>query len=321
MTKRLAMKKLIEKMKYSGKPGFYIALIIFKFYKYIKYNRLSDKRYLEKIFFYNQGYKLNLNSPITLNEKLQWLKVHDRREISTIHADKYLIREYIAKEFGDEYLIPLLFVTDNPSSIKFSDLPQIPFVIKSNHSSGDYQIIRNKNKVNFEKLVTDCKWWLSFNYYFPGRQWQYKNIKPLILIEKMLQTSEGKIPNDYKLHCINGEVEFIYVSVDREGINKRNIYDSKWVPINFTFSAKTKQAKGNIRGDEINPPQSLAKMIVFAKHIASIYAYVRVDFYDIDGQLYFGEITHHHGGGFDQIRPIDFDYKYGQLLNLDYIKL
>ncbi len=315
------MNKLVEKFKYSGHFGFYIALAIVKFYKYVKYNRLSDKAYLKKIFYSNQEYKLNLDAPITLNEKLQWLKIHDRRDISTIHADKYLIRDYIAKEFGEEYLIPLLYVTDNPSSMKFSDLPDGAFVIKSNHSSGDYKIIRDKTLINFERLVVDCKWWLSFNYFYPGRQWQYKNIKPLVLIEKMLQTSEGKIPNDYKLHCINGEVEFIYVSVDREGVNKRNIYDSNWEPINFTFSAKTKQAKGNIRGEEINPPKSLSKMIEFAEHIAKMYAYVRIDFYDIEGRLYFGEITHHHGGGFDQFRPIDFDYKFGELLKLDYIRL
>ena len=319
--KGLAMNKLIEKIKYYGLPGFYIALFVVKFYKYIMYNRLSDKSYLGKIFFRNQGYKLNLNAPLTLNEKLQWLKIHDRRDISTIHADKYLIREYIAKEFGVEYLIPLLFVTDDPLKIKYVNLPDEPFVIKSNHSSGDYQIIRDKKSIDFERLIVDCKWWLSFNYYYPGRQWQYKNIKPLILVEKMLQTSEGKIPNDYKLHCINGLVEFIYVSVDREGVNKRNIYDSNWMPINFTYSAKTKQLKGNIRGEEINPPKTLSKMIKFAEHIAKIYAYVRVDFYDIDGKLYFGEITHHHGGGFDQFKPIEIDYKYGQLLNLDYIKL
>jgi hypothetical protein len=315
------MNKLFERFKYSGPLGFYIALIIVKCYKFIKYNRLSDNLYLEKIFYSNQGYKLNLTVPITLNEKLQWLKVYDRRDISTIHADKYLVRDYIKKEFGEEYLISLLYVTDNPSVMKFSDLPDGPFVIKSNHSSGDYKIIRDKNLVDFERLVIDCKWWLSFNYFYPGRQWQYKNIKPQVLIERMLQTSEGKIPNDYKLHCINGRVEFIYVSVDREGVNKRNIYDSNWVPLNFTFSAKTKQAKGNIRGEEINPPKSLSKMIEFAEHFAKMYAYVRIDFYDIEGKLYFGEITHHHGGGFDQFRPIEFDYKYGELLDLDYVKL
>lgn len=315
------MNKLFEKFKYSGPLGLYIVLIIVKCYKFIKYNRLSDKVYLKKIFYANQGYKLNFTVPITLNEKLQWLKINDRRDISTIHADKYLVRDYIKKEFGKEYLIPLLYVTDNPSVMKFSDLPDGPFVIKSNHSSGDYKIIRDKNLVDFERLVIDCKWWLSFNYFYPGRQWQYKNIKPQVLIERMLQTSEGKIPNDYKLHCFNGRVEFIYVSVDREGVNKRNIYDSNWLPLNFTFSAKTKQAKGNIRGEEISPPKSLSKMIEFAEHFAKMYAYVRIDFYDIEGKLYFGEITHHHGGGFDQFRPIEFDYKYGELLDLDYVKL
>jgi hypothetical protein len=315
------MHKLFEQLKYSGHLGFHLSIILFKFYKYLKYNRFSDKKYLEKIFYKNQGYKLNLRSPLTLNEKLQWLKIYDRRRIATIHADKYLVRDYIAKEFGEEYLIPLILVTDNPTSIKYNDLPNEAFVIKSNHSSGDFKIVRDKKSLDFKRLIVDCKWWLSFNYFYPGRQWQYKDIPPLIIIEKMLQTKEGKIPNDYKFHCINGKVEFIYVSVDREGVNKRNIYDSSWAPLLFTFSAKTKQEKGNIRGAEIDPPKSFSKMLIFAEKISKLYAYVRIDFYDIDGKLYFGEITHHHGGGFDQFRPIECDYKFGNLLDLNYINL
>jgi hypothetical protein len=318
--KRKLMINLVEKIKYFGIIGFYVALIIVKFYKYIKFNRLSDKSYLERIFFSNLGYRLNLDVPLTLNEKLYWLKYNDRRDITTIHANKYLAREYIKKEFGDEFLTPLFLVTDNPTSIKFDDLPSEPFVIKSNQCSGDFKIVGDKKNINFNRLIVDCKWWLSFNNYFPGKQLQHLNIPPLIIIEKMLQTVDGKFPNKYKLHCINGEVEFIDVSTDGKSYNQGGIFDSKWKPLNFIFSAITKQLKGDIHIEELKPPKNLSKMITFAKHVAQMYAYVRVDFYDVDGKLYFGDIEHHQGGGFDKFKPIEVDYNYGYLLDLGYIK-
>ena len=311
------MNELVKKIKYFGSTGFYLALIIVKFFKFI---RLSDKSYLEKLFFSNQGYKLNLDVPLTLNEKLQWLNIHDRRAVSTIHANKYLSREYLKKEFGDEFLIPILLVTDNPTSIKFDDLPNEPFVIKSNYSSGGFKIVRDKRNINFKRLIVDCKWWLSFNYYCTGRQLQQMNIHPLIIIEKMLLTSDGKIPNNYKLHCINGKVEFISVSVNSKGENKICIFDSKWVALNFTYSDKVKQLKEHFQFEEIEPPKTLAKMIKFSEQIAQVYAYVQVEFYDVDGKLYFGDIKHHLGGGFKQFKPIEVDYNYGYLLDLNYIK-
>ena len=202
------MNKLVEKIKYFGVAGFYVSLIFVKFFGYIKCNRLSYKSYLECDFFRNLGYKLNLEVPITLNEKLQWLKIHDRRSVSMVYSDNYLTREYIKKEFGEEYLIPLFLVTDNPASIKFDDLPSEPFVVKSNLSSGNFRIVRDKKDMDFDRLIVECKWWQSINCFHPVIR-QYMNISPLIFIEKMLQNSDGEIPNDYNLHCINGKVRFI----------------------------------------------------------------------------------------------------------------
>ena len=135
-----------------------------------------------------------------------------------------------------------------------------------------------------------------------------------LLIEKLLLTEEGKIPNDYKLNYINGELEFIYVSVDREGGNYRNIYDKNWEPLNFHWTSK-KSITG-LRGPEIRPPASFIQMKEIGKEIAKEYPYVRVDFYDVDGDLYVGEITHFHGGGFDSFHPSDYDLSFGQKLKL-----
>jgi len=305
-----------ESLKYKGPVAFYLSLWAYKIYRFIRYDRLSDESYLKMIFPLAQGYPLNLENPKSLNEKIQWLKIHDRREISKQLADKYEVRAYIEKHFGVNYLIPLLLETKDVNLIKPENLPDEPFIIKVNHDSGHFQIVRNKKEVDWQKLRTELAWWMSFDFYYHDREWQYKNMQPRIIVEKLLLNKNGRIPNDYKLHCINGKVAFVYVSVDREGENKRNIYNRNWIPLGFTFAHKFKQKIGNLRGKEIDPPFSYGQMVVFAERIAQLYTYIRVDFYDVDGKLYFGEITHHHGGGFDQFRPVEWDYYFGEQLDL-----
>jgi hypothetical protein len=310
------MEKLIEKLKRSGVVGFFLAMYIVKIYNSFKNFMFDDEYYLKKKFYKAQGYRLNLKNPRSLNEKIQWLKLNDRRDLNTKLADKFAVRDYIIECFGEHFLVPLLYHTANVQDLNPEQLPNAPFIIKSNHDSGNYVIVRDKNQVDWGKIRLKFKWCLAFNYYYVDREWQYKNIKPIIMIEQLLVQDNGRIPNDYKLHCINGKVAFVYVSVDREGENKRNIYDIDWNPLNFTFARKGKSLE-NILGNDIEPPLSFPQMIEFAEKIARLYTYIRVDFYDVDGRLYFGEITHHHGGGFDQIRPIEWDYEWGKMLNLN----
>jgi len=309
------MEELLERLKYSGPIGFWITKHIFRTYRYVKRDRIDDTTYLKKKFNAIHGYELDLKNPKTLNEKMQWLKINDRRPINTQLADKYEVRSYIREHFGEEYLIPLVLQTKNVEDIKPENLPEYPIIIKTTHDSAHYQIVRDKNKIDWKKLRTDLKWWMAINFYYLDREWQYKNITPRVIVEKLLLTKEGKIPNDYKLHCINGKVAFVYVSVDREGKNKRNIYDKDWKPLHFTFAAKQKDTS-KMRGEEIKAPKSYHQMIEFAERIAKLYAYVRVDFYDVDGKLYFGEVTHHHGGGYDQFKPIEWDRKWGDMIDL-----
>jgi hypothetical protein len=277
--------------------------------------RLTDKQYLKKMFNKYQGYELNLENPRTLNEKLQWIKLNDRKDYQTVYADKYAAREYIKNTFGDEYLIPLVYHTDSYAELKPENLPDSPFVIKTNHGFGNSIIVRDKSSIDWKELRMYYRRCLNHNYYYNEREWQYKNIKPCIIVEKMLLDREDKVPNDYKLNFIEGKLEFIYVSVDREEENKRNIYDPKWNPLHFTWARKGKDLT-KIRGEEIQPPATLPKMIEFGTVIARLYKYVRVDFYDVDGVLYFGEITQCHGGGFDQMLPFDHDLKYGDKIRL-----
>lgn len=307
---------MIEKLKRSGELGFLLAVFIVKLYRYLRYKKFKDEVYLRKSFKKAHGYPLNLKNPKSLNEKIQWLKLNDRRDINTQLADKYAVREYIKENFGEQYLIPLLYHTKNASDLTPQNLPNEPFIIKSNHDSGNYVIVRDKSKIDWKEVQLKFKWCLSFDYYIQDREWQYKNIERRIIVEGLLELKNGRIPNDYKLHCINGEVAFVYVSVDREGKNKRNIYDKSWNPLHFTLASKKKNIQ-NMRGEEIEPPASYPLMVEFAERIAKLYPYVRVDFYDVDGKLYFGEVTHHHGGGYDRFTPVEWDYKWGEMVRLE----
>ncbi|MCF8380661.1 MAG: hypothetical protein K9H49_13880 [Bacteroidales bacterium] len=277
--------------------------------------RFPDELFLKRKFDKTQNYVLNLENPKTLNEKLQWLKIHDRKDYYTTNADKYAARVFIRDTFGEKYLIPLVFHTTNYRELKPENLPDIPFAIKTNHGFGNTVIVQDKRKVDWKKLRMDYRRWLNINYYYFEREWQYKNIKPRIIVETLLLNKEGKLPNDYKLNFISGKLEFIYVSVDREGTNKRNIYDADWNPLHFTWARRGKDLS-NIRGAEIPPPPTLQKMIEFGSVVAKLYKYVRVDFYDVDGVLYFGEITQSHGGGFDQLLPYEYDLEFGEKINL-----
>ena len=310
------MMMLKEDIKYSYPVVYAIIFRLSKLKRRLLYDWRTDASYVSKLFFRTQGYKLDLSNPETLNEKIQWLKIYDREKFHTTCADKYRSREYLRRHFAEEYFVPILFMTRDYKEIRSELLPQEPFVIKTNHDGGHYVIVRSKADVDWEKRRLDFKFWMKQNYYYNEREWQYRNISPCIIAEKLLLNSEGRIPNDYKIHCINGEPEFIYVSFDREGENTRQIFDINWEPLNFTWARK-KDSEMHASASEILRPLSLPKMLEFSRIIAKDFPhYVRVDFYDVDGRLYFGEITQHHGGGFDVIRPFSFDKLYGRKISL-----
>lgn len=307
------MKQLLRSLRYKGKLGYYLAKIITGLNRLLLGNFLSDKRYISQRFLKAHDYPINWENPMSLNEKLQVLKWKYNEELHSVVSDKFAAREFIKEKFGNEFLIPLVLETQNPNNITDRTIPDYPVIIKANHDAGNNYIIRDKKNVDWAKLQTDCRWWLSWNYYYADREQQYKNISRRIIVEKLLITKEGKIPNDYKLNFINGNLEFVYVSVDREGGNYRNIYDSNWNPLNFKWANKSKMPKTK-RGPEILPPKSWDLMKKMGSEIAKLFPYVRVDFYDVDGKLYFGEITLCHGGGFDKFEPQNVDFELGSKL-------
>ncbi len=306
----MGLKNIVKKIIFDN-------ALLYRLYRQVRYNFpvyiMGDEYIIKKKYKRVFGRNLNLENPQTLTEKIQWLKLNVREDFHTICADKYAARQ-IWRKYGEDGLIPLLFMTYNWQDIKEDNIPDVPCIVKCNSGSGEYQIIREKNNVDYERLRKNCRRWLEENYYYLSQEWQYKNIKPCIIIEKLLQDKNGKIPNDYKLHCINGKVEFVYCSVDREGENYRSIYTPEWERMNMEWVAP-RDHKGYF-GADIEKPKTFSRMVEIAEDIAKNFAYVRVDFYDVDGKLYYGEITLHHGSGFDTFEPEKYDLQYGEKLNL-----
>ncbi len=307
-------KKLLDQVYKYGTLGFYFYEFILNLV--IRYRKRGGDaattiRKYKKVY----GKSFDLNSPQTLNEKILWLKLNDHRAEMTICADKYTVREYLEKRFGKDLLIPLLYVTDDWRNLTFEKIPDTACIIKASHSQGDMLIVKDKSEVDVKKLRFMARTWMKRNLYDETQEWQYKHCKPRIIIEKLLQCKNGYIPNDYKLHYINGELAFVYCTVGRETVNKRNIYDVDWNPLYFSWVEPYKDSS-TIRGEEIEAPVSFEEMKRIGSEIAKDYPYVRVDFYDVDGKLYFGEITFHHGSGFDVFKPAKYDLLFGEKLQL-----
>ncbi len=269
---------------------------------------LSDKKLIELKYYLNFKKKLNLKNVKTYNEKIQWLKLYDRTSLHTLCADKLKVREYIKEVIGEEYLIPLVFSTENVEEIVPENLPDYPIIIKTNHDSGTYFIIRDKEKENWKVIRSKLKKALNRSYYKENREWQYKNIKPYILVEKLLLTASGKVPQDLKFHCFNSEVKFIQVDIDRETNHSRSLFNTNWDLLDFGLRYPSETY--------IKRPTKLELLLKLAKKISSKFILARVDFYEFENEIYFGEITFHPGSGFEKFIPEKKDLEFGDLLKL-----
>lgn len=279
---------------------------------------IPDKLLVKLKFKHHIGYPINLKNPQTLNEKINWLKLNDRTPLHTQCSDKYLVRDYIESKIGKEYLVPLYFTTKDSKDIVPENLPDSASIIKANHDSSGGIFVHDKSKINWSEVQRSFNVRLKSNYYLVSREWQYKNIEPRIIVEKLLQDKKGGIPFDYKLHCFNGKVRMISVDMGR-GTNQhfRNWYNTNWEREKFKWSSPKENGKSTDPSNEdIDKPESLKEMIRLSEILAKPFKYVRIDWYDVDGKLYFGEITFHHDGGFRPIIPEIWDRKLGDELKL-----
>ena len=299
-------------LKYIKKPSLAI--------KYLKAKRLAgkygqslnDEEYLKKAFKLNMGKELNLDNPQTFNEKLQWLKLHDRKSEYTIMVDKYLARDYIAKTIGEEYLIPLLGVWDSPDEIDFDALPD-QFVLKCNHNSGlGMCICKDKSKLDIEKVKKELQKGLNENYYLHRREWPYKDVPRKIIAEKYMVDESGTELKDYKFFCFDGEVKALFIAKDRmkKGEEtKFDFFDENFNHLPFTNGHPNSKPP-------YYKPENFEKMKELAGILSKGIPQLRVDFYNINGKIYFGELTFSHWSGMTPFDPEEWDYKFGEWIQL-----
>ena len=288
---------------------FIISKIILKFCRIIKVDRkIPDYIYLKLIYRVQMHEKLNLINPQTFNEKLQWLKLYDRKKVYTTMVDKYEVKEYVANIIGEKYIIPTLGIYNSFNEINFKELPN-QFVIKCTHDSGGGVIVKDKSNLNIKlakKKINKC---LKKNYFYNGREWPYKNVKPKIIIEKLLEYDTNKELLDYKFFCFNGNVKVILVCSDRATNLKETFFNKDWKRLDL----KRKNHEVDLR---IQKPDNLKKMIELSERLAKNISFIRVDFYNINGKIYFGELTFYPASGLEKFEPEKWDVKLGEWIKL-----
>ena len=269
-----------------------------------------DKLYLQLQYLFKMGCKLDLQNPKSFNEKIQWLKLYNRNPLYTTLVDKYAVKKWVADRIGKDYVIPTLGVWDNAKDIDFNSLPE-RFVLKTTNGSGgnDVVVCKNKKKFNRGYVFARLNKSLKKNVYRDLREWPYKNIQPRIIAEKYMEDKNGELM-DYKFFCFDGSVKCLQVDYDRFVEHHRNIYDLDWNLLPFSIKYPPKA------GMLIEKPQHLDKMIAVAQELSKGFPHVRVDLYNVEGKIFFGELTFYHGSGFEKFNPDEWNMKFGEWLHL-----
>ena len=269
---------------------------------------LPDKAYLKIKYKLAMGKSLDLDNPRTFNEKLQWLKLYDRRPEYTRMVDKYEAKKYVAEKIGEEYIIPTLGVWDRFDDIDFDSLPD-QFVLKCTHDSGGLVIVKDKSKLDRAAAKKKIEKSLKKNYYYSGREWPYKNVKPRILAEQYMVDESGTELKDYKFFAFDGTPKALFIATNR-GIDTRFDFfdmDFNHLPI----------LNGHANADkEIHKPAGFEEMKVLTAKLSAGIPQLRVDFYDINGRVYFGEMTFFHMSGMTPFEPETWDEVFGEWIQL-----
>lgn len=277
---------------------------------------MADKQYLQLVYWANMHKKLNLENPQSFNEKLQWLKLYDRKPEYTCMVDKYEAKKYVAERIGEEYIIPTLGVWNSFDDIDFTTLPN-QFVLKTTHDSGSVVICKDKNSFNYENAKKSLTNSLRRDYYLEHREWPYKNVPPRIIAEKYMSDNQNAADEesslkDYKFYCFSGEPKFLYISDRMDDHTKARVSfaNMKWESAPF--------GRTDYREFEELPerPQHFEEMIKLARVLSEGFPFLRVDLYEINKKVYFGELTFHPCAGFMPFKPEEWDKKLGQLIIL-----
>ena len=276
----------------------------------------DPEKIVKKMFRKHMGYELDLNNPKTFNEKLQWLKLYNHEEIYTIMVDKYAAKKYVADRIGEKYIIPTLGIWNNFDEIDFQTLPN-KFVLKCTNDCGSIVIVKNKNNFDVEAARDKLELGLRHNYYYSCYEWPYKNVPPRIIAEKyMIDFNDEGSPKDdltdYKFMCFHGEVKCIFTCTQRRSSDGLRVtfFDEEWKQLPFERHYPAAEV------GSIAKPKNLNLMKTFAEQLSTNIPFVRVDFYEINGKVYFGELTFFPGAGFEEFTPSKYDRILGSWINL-----
>lgn len=270
-----------------------------------KRKKLEPLVYIKKKFKLELGYDLNLDNPKSFNEKLQWMKINYHNPLMTICSDKVLVKKYVKKIVGEKYLIPTIAIYDKSSDIDFALLPK-QFVIKCNHNSGKGMIIcKDKTKLDYEEARRKINLGLKEDYYLSNYEWPYKNINRKIIVEEYIGDNNGLGLNDYKFYCFNGIPKFFLVSSNRMTKVKFDYFDIDKNPLPFKQGGERAHV-------DLSRLKNYDEMLMLAKALCKDFPHVRVDLYNTDGKIYFGELTFFDSAGFGKFTPTEWDYKFGE---------
>ena len=279
-------------------------------------NNDSDEKYIRHLFKASIGKDLDLENPTTYNEKIQWLKLYDRKPNYTAMVDKYEAKRYVASIIGEQYIVPTYGVWNHFDDIDFKRLPN-QFVLKCTHDSGSIVIVRNKDEINYKKARSILENGLTHNYYLNSREWPYKNVKPRIIAEQYIEDFESMGLPDYKFFTFNGVTKALFIATDRfkkDQETKFDFFDADFNHLPFT--------NGHPNASVLpKKPKHFEEMKMLAEALSKNIPHLRVDFYEVGGKIYFGELTFYHWSGLVPFDPPEWDYNFGRWITLPHKRI
>lgn len=276
----------------------------------IKERLYPDGYFISKQYFFRNGVYPDLKNPLLLSEKTQWLKLHDRSALHTICADKIRAREYVALQLGPELLAREIRVTRDPGDIRPETIPEPRFVVKTNHDQGGVHICRDRDAFDWAAVRADLAARLRVNKYYEFREYQYKAIRPGILVEELLEGEAGANVHELKIYCFHGEPRFIQVVLDRFENRLECFYDPDWR--RMAHRAPVPQLER-----DLPRPPCLERLLRAAAVLAAPFLFCRIDFlYGGGERAWFSEVTFHHGAGLLRFEPPEFERAFGDMLDL-----
>ena len=287
-------------------PKHFLAAILYRYG-----SGLPDATYLRWMYYLECGHRLNMDAPLRYNEKLQWLKLYYRNPVWTTMVDKYRVKELVSEKIGKQYVAPCFGVWEKAEDIEWEKLPN-QFVLKTNHDSGNNGvfIIKDKSQIDKSQITLRINKSLKRDTSIPGREWPYKDVKRCVFAEEYLEDATGEL-RDYKFFCFDGEVKYLFIATERQsgGEVKFNYFDADFSDLGIVQLHP-------MSGKPIEKPALFEQMKALASKLSKGLPEVRVDLYEVNGRIYFGEYTFFHHGGMVPFHPDEWDFIWGEQIHL-----